>query len=875
MAGVVPHSGKSGRKQWTLHDGPRGSLRRLRSQLAEDGCPESQVVLAKQLLEESCELEIDKEENAKLGVYWLTKASEQGNLEATEMLRNCLATRRGITEHNYFDVKSCLDMSQDEKLARRAAREMFTSLANGEEFITTEQLQRCIRKIVFPTNDDNSQKSRYINGKNHLQHSLTEDSSCEQDTPSDEDSSPIVPHENKDKIEEIAPDWSVNQGEKISENVLVSAAASYARGDLPIVSRALCLTEPSQIQLDTVPLLQRPFVHPLASLRRLYVWLLESLGRKTLPLRKFFFTTHVHVLLLILFHAILGTESLVLFIPLALYYLSFIVMVLATFQVLQTKRELSELRVWSRLFLSYSGGSLNPQEAEYQFCKNNLKPYAHFFFALLLNLMLYPVIATQWTPQSEFCVISSCLTLITLINFAWRDNNSRYLDFLALFSFCINVLAKYPYEMDLVVAQTWRFLDIKVPTFASYVVGNGIEFCLNFRVVFYLIIPAIFLKMATREKGRGIYKSLIPHCVTLSWWQMAVLSSHSATWYGLIRGALALVGMVLFLPIVGVASIILPIAATAKYMSESDLIMRIGTTAILGGFPFLTSWYLRKTRAPRRFNWVISFVQLLLGALAGTFLTWPVLSGYRDSSGLEAGPFELPSELTWEQYQNYCHQPAWEETSSKAQVQVQCARLEGVPVAWEGYVVNTRVKSVQNNLVTVLDYFPDIIANPLRCAFGEPHKDDCEKHKNEIRKMNCKAYLNVRRKRARCHLSAWDWYEFEIAVKMKNGMWGSPAQVILLGDRSFANFSLNIYPGDKIWFAGQLTNAGLEGESLLGGASPHVFLEEVGCHVCHAIDLKTQKRHRHKIKLNNVARGIYLGLKTVLNFLFNPIVIFK
>ena len=54
MAGIVPLSGRSGRKQWTLHDGPRGSLRRLRSQLAEDGCPESQVVLAKQLLEERC-----------------------------------------------------------------------------------------------------------------------------------------------------------------------------------------------------------------------------------------------------------------------------------------------------------------------------------------------------------------------------------------------------------------------------------------------------------------------------------------------------------------------------------------------------------------------------------------------------------------------------------------------------------------------------------------------------------------------------------------------------------------------------------------------------------------------------------------------------
>lgn len=37
-----------------ISDGPQGSLRRLRNQLAEDGCAESQVVLAKQLLEEKC-----------------------------------------------------------------------------------------------------------------------------------------------------------------------------------------------------------------------------------------------------------------------------------------------------------------------------------------------------------------------------------------------------------------------------------------------------------------------------------------------------------------------------------------------------------------------------------------------------------------------------------------------------------------------------------------------------------------------------------------------------------------------------------------------------------------------------------------------------
>lgn len=367
---------------------------------------------------------------------------------------------------------------------------------------------------------------------------------------------------------------------------------------LPIVSQALCLVDPVQLELDSVPLFERPFVHPVASLRRLYAWLVENIGRRGIPLRKFFFTSHIHTVVLVILYTLFGTESLVLFIPLALYYLSFVVMVIASFQMLQKKRELIDFRAWSGLFLSYSGDNLNAEEAEYQFCRNNMKPYGHFFLALLLNLIIYPLIAHLWTPQSEFTIISITLTLLTLINFTWRDS-SRIPDWLALFSFGVHVLAKYPYETDIVVAQTWRFLDMKVPTFASYVVGNGIEFCLNFRVVFYLLIPAVFAKMAARDGWRGTYKTLIPHCVTLSWWQIAILSSQGATWYGLIRGALALVGLVLFLPIAGLASFILPMVATAKYFSmESDMAMRIFGTACLAGSPFLVSWYLKRLSLP-------------------------------------------------------------------------------------------------------------------------------------------------------------------------------------------------------------------------------------------------------------------------------------
>ncbi|XP_020284391.1 wolframin isoform X2 [Pseudomyrmex gracilis] len=849
-------------------DGPKGSLRRLRSRLAEDGCPESQVILAKQLLEERCELDVDKEENAKLSVYWLTKASEQGNLEATDILRKCLATGRGITEHNYYDVKSCLDMTQDEKLARRAAREMFMSLSNGEDFITTGQLQKHMRDLSYPsTSKADCSRTNNSNSSNSSQKRLND--SNNDGFPKNGLPDETSPKKNEDQTNEIH-EWP-DQGEKITEAALVSAATSYARGMLPVVSHALCMVDPSELTLDTVPLLQRPLIHPFASLKRFYSWLVETVSRKGASIKRILFTSNLHILLLLLLYSLLGTESLLLFIPIALYYLSFVVMVVATFQVLQRKREFNNFRMWSGLFLCYSGGNLNPEEAEYQFCRNNLKPYGHFFLALLLNLMIYPLIAHQWTPQSEFTVIAVALTLITLYNFIWKDS-SRYPDFLALFSFGVHVLAKYPYEMDMVVAQGWRFLDVRVPTFASYVVGNGIEFCLNFRVVFYLLIPAVFAKMAARDNWRGTYRTLIPHCVTLSWWQIAIFSSQSATWYGLIRGALALVGMVLFLPIAGIASIILPIVAAAKFLSENDLAMRITITTALGGLPFVFSWYLRRTRTSR-FNWIITLVQIVLGVGAATFLSWPMIMEYKQES--DVASYEIASTITWDQYQNYCHQPAWEELSSKAQVQVECAQLEGIAVSWEGYVTNIRLKSVKNNIAVIVNRLPDNIRTLISCMYGEAYEENCNTG-DEIRKKNCKHIKNIQKKKHKCHFPAWDQYEFEITVKMKNGIWGSTTEIYLVADHSFTNFSLNIYPGDKIWFSGTLLNNGLENESLLGGAELHIALEEAGCLACNSVDLKTSyKRHRHRVTVSFIIHLLWLSLKTVLNFLFNPIVMFK
>ena len=56
--------------------------------------------------------------------------------------------------------------------------------------------------------------------------------------------------------------------------------------------------------------------------------------------------------------------------------------------------------------------------------------------------------------------------------------------------------------------------------------------------------------------------------------------------------------------------------------------------------------------------------------------------------------------LSWEQYQNHCHQPAWEQ-SSVALVQLRCSHLAGTQVGWDGYVTDVRIRSISNTLEAV------------------------------------------------------------------------------------------------------------------------------------------------------------------------------
>lgn len=373
---------------------------------------------------------------------------------------------------------------------------------------------------------------------------------------------------------------------------LVSAAVDYCQGELPLVSYELTLTDPNVKALDHIPLLHQAFLHPVVFIQVLYLKLLYYFGTFSFRL------SNVELSIFLIAYLSVSVDSLYHLVPLVIYYISFVAMVICTFKILHAKKQFIDFRKWSGLFLRYSDGNLQPDESENLFVRNNLGPFIQFFLALLINLFLYPFIATQWVPFSEFCVLSFFLMFLTLFSFAM--NSCLYPDVLALVSFGINVLAKYPYEKDTVVHQGWRFLDLHVSNYPSYILGSSIEFCLNARVFFSLIIPIIIIAMARRSSWQGFFKYALPHCVTLSWLQMFIMCSHGCTTYGLIRGTLALVCSFLFLPLIGVVTVTLPIFAFLQYITMSRILYTV--SAVVGfGLSFGVTCLLAKSDNTKKF----------------------------------------------------------------------------------------------------------------------------------------------------------------------------------------------------------------------------------------------------------------------------------
>lgn len=91
--------------------------------------------------------------------------------------------------------------------------------------------------------------------------------------------------------------------------------------------------------------------------------------------------------------------------------------------------------------------------------------------------------------------------------------------------------------------------------------------------------------------------------------------------------------------------------------------------------------------------------------------------------------------------------------------------------------------------------------------------------------------------------------------------------VVLVASTTFHNFTRKLTPGDEIWFAGSIM---AEGNGIVNAESPRIELSTITCILCAENELPEVTS-----SLQISMMHLYNFVKYLLNFFFNPLIVFR
>lgn len=127
-------------------------------------------------------------------------------------------------------------------------------------------------------------------------------------------------------------------------------------------------------------------------------------------------------------------------------------------------------------------------------------------------------------------------------------------------------------------------------------------------------------------------------------------------------------------------------------------------------------------------------------------------------------------------------------------------------------------------------------------------------------------------------------FEHEITVRMESGLLlKKGAEITLHANHYFTNFTQKIRINDKINFKGVLEPRDTINSKCQGPPQPVIKVFELNCLGCQNYEIKLVKLPTHTGKRKSnfstfytaLISDIYISAKYILNFVFNPVVIFK
>lgn len=217
-----------------------------------------------------------------------------------------------------------------------------------------------------------------------------------------------------------------------------------------------------------------------------------------------------------------------LIVPLLVFYLSALVMIVATVQMFYKKKKMKDAAALANVLKTYDVG-VDVNETRSQYSWNSLTPYLVFFGALPLTVISFSLANKMYIPCSEFCILAGAFAGLCFT--ALSDSH----DMLMILAVVFNLIASLPTFVNSLPQIPFITAAIKLVLGAGFSVeiGAGFQINLGLPTVSYLVVPVMFILMAARGSWKGTYQVLVPHLVCYFWWQLMVAVFPFTTWKGL------------------------------------------------------------------------------------------------------------------------------------------------------------------------------------------------------------------------------------------------------------------------------------------------------------------------------------------------------
>lgn len=788
---------------------------------AKAGDPKAQTEVGKHYLQLAGDA--DEELNNCTAVDWLTLAAKQGRREAVKLLRRCLADRKGITSENEQEVKQLSSETDLERAVRKAALVMYWKLnPKRKKQVAVSELLENVGQVN--EHDGGAQPG------------------------------PVPKSLQKQRrvLERLVSSESKNY---IALDDFVEITKKYAQGILPT---DLFLQDDEDDELagkspDDLPLRLKVVKYPLHAIMEIKEYLIEMASRAGMHWLSTIVPTH-HINALIFFFIIsnLTIDFFAFFVPLVVFYLSFVSMVICTLKVFQDSKAWESFRTLTSLLLRFEP-NLDVEQAEGNFSWNHLEPYVHFLLSVAFVIFSFPIASKDCIPCSELAVVAVFFTATSYMSLSSSaEPYTRRALVTEVAAGLLSLLPGLPFD--------WGGLKLLGQTFFTVPVGHLVVLNVSLPCLLYVYLLFLFFRMAQLRGFQGTYCYLVPYLVCFMWCELSVVILLHSTGLGLVRASIGYFLFLFALPVLAAGLALMGLVQFALWFVSLEL-TKITVTLALCSVPLLLRWWSRTNLS------VLEMVQSLTrSSMVKLILVWVSaivlfcwFYVYR-SEGMKV----YNSTLTWPQYGALCGPRAWKETNM-ARTQILCSHLEGHRVTWTGRFKYVRVTDIDNSAESAINMLPFVIGDWMRCLYGEAYPACSPGNASTAEEELCRL---KRLAKHPCHIKRFDRYKFEITVGMPFSANGSRGpedddvtkDIVLRASSEFKEVLLGLRQGSLIEFSTVL-------EGRLGSKWPVFELKAISCLNCMA-QLAPARRH---VKIEQDWRSTVHGaVKFAFDFFFFP-----